>query len=205
MASCDLAPGRRIKDFPVPDFDPTDSSETASIVLAGGCFWCVEAVFQRLNGVENVVSGYMGGKIKDPTYREVSSGLTGHAEVIQIEYDPKLIKYVDLLDVFWVTHNPTTLNQQGADKGTQYRSAIFYHDEDQKLAAALSKSQVATTYWTDPIVTEITEASIFYPAEKYHQNYYNQNGTAPYCRVVIDPKIDKLKAKFINKLKKEYV
>jgi len=180
-------------------------NELKLATFGAGCFWCVEAVFQRLNGVENVVSGYMGGKIKDPTYREVSSGLTGHAEVIQIEYDPKLIKYVDLLDVFWVTHNPTTLNQQGADKGTQYRSAIFYHDEDQKLAAALSKSQVATTYWTDPIVTEITEASIFYPAEKYHQNYYNQNGTAPYCRVVIDPKIDKLKAKFINKLKKEYV
>jgi len=173
--------------------------------FGAGCFWCVEAVFQRLQGVSNVISGYMGGNIKNPTYREISSGLTGHAEVIQMDYDPAIITFEELLEVLWVTHNPTTLNQQGADKGTQYRSAIFYHDEDQRQAAEKSKSEVATHLWTDPIVTEITAAEVFYVGEPYHQNYYNGHKTAPYCSIVINPKLAKLRSKFANKLKEEYV
>ena len=172
--------------------------------FGAGCFWCVEAVFQRLEGVTNVLSGYMGGKIKNPTYREICSGLTGHAEVIQIEYDESIISYDVLLDVLWTTHNPTTLNQQGADRGTQYRSVIFYHDDDQRATAEISKAEVATLAWDDPIVTEISPAEVFYEGEKEHQNYYNDHKIAPYCRIVINPKVAKLKAKFAHKLKKEY-
>jgi len=173
--------------------------------FGAGCFWCLEAVFQRLEGVSNVVSGYMGGKIKNPTYREVCSGLTGHAEVIQLDYDASIISYEELLDVLWTTHNPTTLNQQGADKGTQYRSAVFYHDDEQKEIAELSKLKVAPLVWDDPIVTEITPAEVFYAGEVEHQNYYNGHKSAPYCSIVINPKIAKLKAKFAHKLKQEYV
>lgn len=172
--------------------------------FGAGCFWCVEAVFQRLKGVQRVVSGYTGGSIKNPTYREVCSGLTGHAEVVQITFDPSVISYEELLQVLWISHDPTTLNQQGADRGTQYRSAIYYHDEAQKQAAERSKAQVATTLWSDPIVTEISPAEVFYVAEADHQNYYNDHGIAPYCRIVISPKISKLKAKFAHKLKEEY-
>ena len=173
--------------------------------FGAGCFWCVEAVFQRLEGVESVVSGYTGGNIKNPSYKEICTGLTGHAEVIKITFDPAIISYELLLEVLWTTHDPTTLNRQGNDRGTQYRSAIYYHSEEQRLAGELSKAEVATQLWDDPIVTEITSAPIFYPAEDGHQNYYNQNGIVPYCRIVINPKVAKLKSKFANKLKKEYV
>ncbi len=173
--------------------------------FGAGCFWCVEAVFQRLEGVTNVVSGYMGGKVKNPTYREICSGLTGHAEVIQIEYDESIISYEVLLDVLWATHNPTTLNQQGADRGTQYRSVIFYHDDDQRAIAEISKAEVAPLVWDDPIVTEISPAEVFYEGEEEHQNYFNDHKTDTYCSIVINPKIAKLKAKFAHKLKKDYV
>ncbi|MCB0291976.1 MAG: peptide-methionine (S)-S-oxide reductase MsrA [Calditrichaeota bacterium] len=170
--------------------------------LGGGCFWCVEAVFQRLKGVSAVVSGYAGGRVKNPTYREVCSGLTGHAEVIQIRFDPKVISYQELLEVFWRTHDPTTLNRQGADTGTQYRSVIFYHDETQKTIAKASLKQAdAAGIWPDPIVTEIAPLTQFYPAEDYHQNYYNDNRRQPYCAMVIDPKIQKLQEGFGERLK----
>jgi peptide-methionine (S)-S-oxide reductase len=170
--------------------------------LGNGCFWCTEAIFQRLNGVDKVVSGYSGGKVKNPTYKEVCSGLTGHAEVIQITYDPKKITFDELLEVFWKTHDPTTLNRQGADEGTQYRSAVFYHSEEQKsLATEYRKKLDASGAFNNPIVTEITPFSEFYPAEDYHQNYFNLNGTAPYCSFVIQPKIEKFQKVFKSKLK----
>lgn len=179
--------------------------ELKKAVFGAGCFWCVEAVFQRLVGVSEVESGYIGGHTVNPTYRDICSGLTGHAEVIRFSYDEDLISYEELLEIFWTTHDPTTLNRQGADKGTQYRSAIFYHDEEQKSKAISSKANVATKIWSDPIVTEITEASDFYKAEVYHQNYFNTHRSAPYCSVVINPKVAKLKQKFSHKLKQEYV
>ena len=173
--------------------------------FGAGCFWCVEAVFQRLQGVEKVVSGYTGGSIKNPTYREVCSGLTGHAEVIQISFDPTVISFKELLELLWVSHDPTTLNRQGADRGTQYRSAIYYHNEEQKKEAENSKRNIASALWKDPIVTEVSPAQVFYPAEEGHQDYYNSNSIDPYCRVVINPKITNLKNKFAHKLKPEYV
>ncbi|MBK9257817.1 MAG: peptide-methionine (S)-S-oxide reductase MsrA [Saprospiraceae bacterium] len=172
------------------------------VYLGAGCFWCVEAIFQNLNGVESVKSGYMGGHIKNPAYREVCEGTTGHAEVIEVEYDPNIIHFEQLLDVFWATHDPTTLNRQGADKGTQYRSAIFYTSDFQKDLAEISKKNVATTLWDDPIVTEISPASVFYEAEPYHQNYFNQNSSQSYCSIVIHPKLSKFKTKFVHLLKK---
>ena len=165
-----------------------------------GCFWCTEAVFQRLKGVKKVVSGYSGGEMKNPSYEDVSSGESGHAEVSQIEYDLNEISYEDLLYVFWRIHNPTTMNQQGADVGTQYRSAIFYHDEEQKKLAENSKKQAQKLY-DNKIVTEILPFKKFYPAENYHQDYYNKNKFYPYCQVVIDPKIKKLQKILNNKLK----
>jgi peptide-methionine (S)-S-oxide reductase len=159
--------------------------------LGGGCFWCLEAVFQRLNGVHSVVSGYAAGKTKNPTYREICSGNTGHAEVIQIEFDPAVISYGELLDAFWACHDPTTLNRQGADQGTQYRSIILFHNEEQKAEAVRSR-QNAQKEFSDPIVTEIVPLPEFYPAEDYHQNYYNDNRAAGYCQVVIRPKLQKL-------------
>lgn len=161
--------------------------------FGGGCFWCVEAVFQRIKGVEKWTSGYTGGKTKNPTYQEITTGFTGHAEVVQIEFDPKTITYDQLLDVFWRAHDPTTLNRQGADIGTQYRSAIYYHSEEQKEKALASKKRTdASNLWADPIVTEITKIDTFYPAEKYHQNYFNLNPGQGYCQVVIWPKLKKL-------------
>lgn len=171
--------------------------------FGAGCFWCVEAVFQRLKGVHKVESGYMGGNTPDPTYREICTGMTGHAEVAQITYDPEVISFEELLEVLWTTHDPTTLNRQGNDKGTQYRSAIFYHNEEQKAIAEKSKEEVATKLYDDPIVTEITAASKYYPGEPYHQDYYNRNGYAPYCRFVIAPKVSKLRKTFAHKLKEE--
>ena len=170
--------------------------------FGAGCFWCVEAVFQQLEGVESVVSGYMGGQVKDPTYREVCSGMSGHAEVAQITFQPEMISFEELLEVLWASHDPTTLNRQGADKGTQYRSAIFYHTEQQRQIAERSKAEVATQIWEDPIVTEISEASIFYPAEKYHQNFFTNNPTQRYCRAVIVPKMAKFRKVFADDLKK---
>jgi peptide-methionine (S)-S-oxide reductase len=167
----------------------TNATELAT--YGGGCFWCVEAIFQRLDGVKSVTSGYAGGRKENPTYKEVCGGDTGHAEVIQIEYDPKKITYAQLLDVFWQAHDPTTLNRQGADRGTQYRSIILYHDEKQKQAAETSKKAAASQF-RDPIVTEIAPLTKFYKAEGYHQNYYNDNSNAPYCQFVIRPKLDKL-------------
>lgn len=163
--------------------------ETAT--LAGGCFWCLEAVYKRISGVESVTSGYAGGQVANPSYREVCTGQTGHAEVVQIEYDPGVISFEQILDLFWEAHDPTTLNRQGADVGTQYRSAIFYHNEEQKEAARRSKER-AQQRFKDPIVTEITELDTFYPAEEYHQDYFDLNPNAGYCRVVIAPKLKKL-------------
>lgn len=171
--------------------------------FGAGCFWCVEAVFQDFKGVEKVISGYSGGQVKNPSYKEICSGTTGHAEVAQIHFDPKIINYTELLEIFWSSHNPTTLNQQGADKGTQYRSAIYYHNEKQKELAQTSMKNVATKIWEEAIVTEITEFDVFYEAENYHQNYFDQNGNAPYCQLVIAPKVYKVKEKFKSKLKEK--
>lgn len=170
----------------------TETTNPLAIATFGaGCFWCVEAVFEKLDGVHAVESGYMGGQVDDPTYREVCSGTTGHAEVTQIHYDPAVIKFETLLDWLWRSHDPTTLNRQGADSGTQYRSAIFYHDETQRAAAEASKT-AAQQYFDAPIVTEISVAETFYPAEDYHQDYYRLNAAAPYCQMVIRPKLQKL-------------
>jgi len=178
----------------------TQRRETAT--LAAGCFWCVEAVFGRLKGVERVVSGYTGGTVPHPTYQEVCSGTTGHAEAVQIVFDPETISFAELLDVFWHIHDPTTINRQGADIGTQYRSAIFYHDERQRKIAEESKRKAdASGLRHAPIVTEIVPFLNFYPAEDYHQDYYRLNPSQPYCRLVIDPKIEKLMKNFSGKLK----
>lgn len=172
--------------------------------LGAGCFWCVEAIYQRLEGVEKVESGYSGGHVNNPSYEDVCTGRTGHAEVIHVTFDPKKLPYKELLEVFFKTHDPTTLNRQGADAGTQYRSAIFYHTEEQKkIAEAVKKETDAAKIWDDPIVTEITPFSAFYKAEEYHQNYYNENSYKPYCMMVINPKLSKFKKEFRNKLKKE--
>lgn len=160
--------------------------------FGGGCFWCIEAAFKLLDGVKKVTSGYAGGSTENPTYKAVCAGITGHAEVIQVEFDPKTVSYEELLDLFWRAHDPTTLNRQGNDVGTQYRSAIFYHNEAQKLAAEKSKKEAAANF-KDPIVTEITPLTKFYPGEDYHQDYYKLNPNQGYCRMVIKPKIDKLK------------
>mgnify|MGYP003615853948 CR=1 FL=1 len=170
--------------------------------LGGGCFWCVEAVFQRLKGVERVQSGYSGGTTPNPTYNDVTSGETGHAEVVQVHFNPQVISYGKLLEVFFKTHNPTTLNRQGADVGTQYRSVIFYHSEEQRLTATeivamLEKEAI----WDDPIVTEIVPFHSFYPAAPYHPNYFARNRNQPYCQFVIVPKIEKLEKLFKAYLK----
>lgn len=176
--------------------------KTDTATFASGCFWCVEAIFQELKGVLSVSSGYTGGKIKNPTYREVCSGLTGHAEACQIVYDPAVISYDELLEAFWASHDPTTLNRQGADQGTQYRSAIFYHNEQQKNLAEAYKAKLnSEKAFDNPIVTEISPASTFYKAEDYHQNYFTENGDAPYCTYVIAPKLEKFRKVFKDKLK----
>jgi peptide-methionine (S)-S-oxide reductase len=171
-----------------------NTNKTEVATLGGGCFWCVEAVYERLPGVISVTSGFAGGHTENPTYREVCTGTTGHAEVTQIVFDPQKISFAQLLDVFWQAHDPTTLNRQGADEGTQYRSIILYHDEKQKLVAEKSKL-AAQANFKDPIVTEIVPFKKFYPAEDYHQGYYDANSNAPYCRMVIAPKLKKLEHK----------
>ncbi|HMQ07089.1 MAG TPA: peptide-methionine (S)-S-oxide reductase MsrA [Saprospiraceae bacterium] len=168
----------------------------AKATFGGGCFWCTEAVFQRVEGVIQVRPGYMGGSTTNPTYREICTGNTGHAEVIEIIFNPRKISYEQLLEIFWYAHDPTTLNRQGNDIGTQYRSVIFYHDESQKLLAEDSIIQIASKIWNAPIVTELSKATTFYEAETYHHNYYNSNSYAPYCRIVIHPKLDKVNKKF---------
>jgi peptide-methionine (S)-S-oxide reductase len=171
--------------------------------FGSGCFWCTEAVFLDVKGVEKVESGYSGGKIKNPSYREVCTGLTGHAEVTQITYNPKLVSYEDLLEIFWNTHDPTTLNKQGADEGTQYRSVVFYHNENQKKIAEQYKKQLENSkVFKAPIVTEISPLTTFYKAEDYHQNYYELNPTQGYCQYVIRPKVEKFRKQFAAKLKK---
>lgn len=170
--------------------------------LGGGCFWCLEAIYQDVEGVHQIVSGYAGGQVKNPSYQAVSAGTTGHAEVVQISYDPDLISYENILFIFWRIHDPTTLNRQGADVGTQYRSIILTHDETQKKIAEKSlKETDASDLWSDPIVTEVAPLSDFYRAEDYHQNYYNNNANQPYCRFVIDPKVRKFRKAFTGRLK----
>jgi len=185
---------------------PTNGDGEAKLETAtfgNGCFWCTEAVFEELHGVSRVVSGYSGGKIPNPTYRQVSTKLTGHAEVIQLKYDPQLISYAKLLEVFWRTHDPTTPNQQGYDIGPQYRSAVFYHNDEQRELAEKFKRKLNKVHaFGDPIVTEITKFTNFYPAEKYHQNYYAQNARAGYCQRIIRPKMSKFRKVFKDELKK---
>jgi len=179
-------------------------SKTALATLAGGCFWCTEAVFQRLKGVLKVTSGYTGGRRPNPNYDQVATGVSGHAEAIQIEFDPAVISFETLLEVFWATHNPTTLNRQGNDVGAEYRSAIFYHSPEQKTLAEKSKAKLQAALTTDRVVTEIEPFTAFYPAESYHQDFFNKNQGAPYCEYVISPKIHKLLERFGEKVKKEY-
>lgn len=175
--------------------------ETATI--AGGCFWCLEAVYDMLKGVDSVVSGYAGGKVENPSYRDVCNGTTGHAEVVQITYDPAVISFRDLLDVFFTIHDPTTLNRQGADVGTQYRSSVFYHTPEQKAIAEQTIRDVNTAKtWNAPIVTEVVPLDKFYAAEDYHQEYFANNPNQPYCRVVVAPKVSKARQYFVDRLKK---
>lgn len=178
-----------------PAPSPSGEKSTAhpdTAVFAGGCFWCIEAVFERIDGVLSVESGYAGGHVASPSYEEVCRGTTGHAEVARISFDPDVVRYEELLDVFWQAHDPTTLNRQGGDVGTQYRSAIFCTSEQQLLAAKDSRDGAQSSF-SDPIVTEIGRLDTFYPADAYHQDYYRRNRNAPYCQVVISPKLKKLK------------
>lgn len=170
--------------------------------FGGGCFWCVEAIVQRLKGVEKVVSGYTAGETENPTYKVICTGKSGHAEVVQVTFDPDVISYKDLITIFMTSHDPTTLNRQGADRGTQYRSIILYHNDEQKDIGNSVLKELENTF-PDPIVTELVPLDIFYPAEMYHQDYYNRNSYAGYCRVVIDPKVKKLRDKYADKLKLE--
>jgi peptide-methionine (S)-S-oxide reductase len=174
--------------------------ETAT--LAGGCFWCIEAVFVELNGVSKVVSGYSGGKTRNPSYREVCSGVSGHAEVAQVTFDPEVLSFADLLRVFFTIHDPTTLNRQGNDVGSQYRSAVFTHSDEQKeIAEAVIAEIEAAGVWSNPIVTEVTPIPDFYAAEDYHQDYYQNNSGQMYCRVVIEPKVLKFRKEYADRLK----
>ena len=174
--------------------------------LAGGCFWCLEAVYDEIKGVHSVESGYAGGHVDNPTYREVCNGTTGHAEIVQVHFDPNVVAYRNLLNVFFAIHDPTTLNRQGADGGTQYRSAIFYHDDEQKkVAEELIKDLNAQKIWDRPIVTEVTKLDKFYMAEDYHQEYFASNPYQPYCMAVVAPKVSKFRKHFLEMLKKQPV
>jgi peptide-methionine (S)-S-oxide reductase len=179
-------------------------SETERATLGGGCFWCLEAVYEMVNGVRAVKSGYAGGQTPNPTYQQVCTGETGHAEVVQVDFDPQVVAYDELLEIFFGIHDPTTLNRQGADVGTQYRSVIFTHSEEQdRVARDVLASVAADGPWDDPIVTEITPLETFYPAETYHDTYFRRNGEQPYCSVVIAPKVAKFRARFLHKLAPE--
>ncbi len=182
----------------------SSSTHLDTATFGAGCFWCVEAVFMELEGVVSVTSGYAGGTVNNPTYTEVCTGLTGHAEVCRIVYDPKVIPFMDLLQAFWLSHDPTTLNRQGNDTGTQYRSVIFYHNAQQKEAAEHTKRELDASHaFPNPVVTEISALTEFYPAEDYHQNYYTQNGNEPYCSMVIKPKVEKFRKVFKDKLRQK--
>jgi len=171
--------------------------------LAGGCFWCLEAVYHNMLGVETVQSGYMGGKVPNPSYEDVCTGRTDHAEVVQITFDPKSVSYAEILEVFFVIHDPTTLNRQGNDSGTQYRSAIFHHTPEQRAAAEKAITDLTSLkVFRSPIVTQVTPASAFYPAEDYHRDYYERNPSQPYCMFVVEPKVQKFRKQFLAKLKK---
>jgi peptide-methionine (S)-S-oxide reductase len=184
--------------------DKTES-ELETATLANGCFWCSEAIFKRLKGVKSVLPGYSGGVVENPSYDQVCTGKTGHAESIEIQFDPKIISFEKILDIFWHTHDPTTINRQGNDVGTQYRSAIFYHDEKQKEIAEKSRRELERLgVYKNPIVTEITPFKKFYVAEDYHKNYYDNHQDAPYCNFVIDPKISKLLQQHEDDVREEY-
>ncbi len=184
--------------------DQADEDFVETVTLGAGCFWCVEAIFQQLEGVESVASGYSGGAVENPTYKDVCAGTTGHAEVCQVSFRPDVLPFEQLLEVFWKTHDPTTLNQQGADVGTQYRSAVFYHNEKQKaLAEEYKKKLDESGAFSGPIVTEITPYTNFFKAEDYHQNYFRDNPNQSYCRAVIAPKVQKFEKVFGSKLAKE--
>lgn len=179
------------------------SNEKEITTLAGGCFWCLEAVYDELKGVEDVVSGYAGGHMPRPSYERVCTGETGHAEVVQITFDPRVVSFGEILKVFFTIHDPTTLNRQGADAGTQYRSAIFYHTPEQKTVAEQTIAEItAAKIWDKPIVTEVTPFKEFYPAEDYHQEYFKRNPYQGYCQMVVAPKVAKFRQKFVEKLKK---
>ena len=182
---------------------PSSTSNRELATLAGGCFWCLEAVFDDLQGVESVVSGYAGGRVLNPTYKQVCSGNTGHAEVVQVAFDPAIVSFRELLQVFFTIHDPTTLNRQGADVGTQYRSAIFYHTPQQKATAEQVIGEInAAGIWGAPIGTQVAPFDVFYPAEDYHQEYYLRNAYQPYCQVVIAPKVTKFRKQYVGRLKK---
>ncbi len=190
--------------MPAPAVDKKLPAGTEIATLGGGCFWCTEAIYQKLKGVQFVVSGYSGGTVKNPTYEQVCSGTTGHAEVIQIAFDPKIVSFKEVLEVFFKTHDPTTLNRQGHDVGTQYRSAIFTHSPEQKkVASAVIEALTKSGAYDNKIVTEVTDFSIFYPAEDYHQNYFKLHGSQPYCAAVIKPKVDKFLKVFHDKVKSD--
>jgi len=182
----------------------SDTNHLETATLGGGCFWCVEAVYQNMEGVHRVVSGYAGDTEEKANYKLVSAGATNHAEVVQVTFDPEVISYKEILDIFWQAHDPTTLNRQGNDVGPQYRSVIFYHNDEQKRIAEQSKAEVAPQIWDDPVVTEIAPLDGFYEAEAYHQNYYKNVGSRnPYCTYIITPKVKKIKKLFGDKLKAE--
>lgn len=179
-----------------------DSEGLEIATLGGGCFWCLEAVFDEVEGVEDVISGYSGGEVPDPTYEQVCSGTTGHAEVVQLTFAPEAIPFRDVLKLYFSIHDPTTLNRQGADVGTQYRSVVFYHDESQKQAAEEIIAELnLSAIWADQIVTEVTKFEEFFPAEEYHRNYYQRNSRQPYCQIVISPKLAKFRKQYASKLK----
>lgn len=182
----------------------TDAINRETATLAGGCFWCLEAVYDQIRGVEHVTSGYSGGFVVNPTYRQVCDGQTGHAEVVQVEFDPAVITFREILEIFFALHDPTTLNRQGGDVGPQYRSAIFYHTPEQKATAQAVIAELnAAQIFDKPIITEVTGVTRFYPAEDYHQEYYSNNPNQPYCQVVVSPKVAKLRKNFAGKLKRE--
>jgi len=182
--------------------DSANGSAREVATLGGGCFWCLEAVYQELRGVEKVESGYSGGDVPKPTYREVCSETTGHAEVVQVTFDPEVVSYKDILEVYFTIHDPTTLNRQGADVGTQYRSVIYYHDDEQRrIAEAVISDLESEGIWSNPIVTEVTPFDEFYVAEDYHQNYFRNNGFQPYCQVIIAPKVAKFRKQHLDRLK----
>jgi len=182
--------------------DSANGSAREVATLGGGCFWCLEAVYQELRGVEKVESGYSGGDVPNPTYREVCSETTGHAEVVQVTFDPEVVSYKDILEVYFTIHDPTTLNRQGADVGTQYRSVIYYHDDEQRrIAEAVISDLESEGIWSNPIVTEVTPFDEFYVAEDYHQNYFRNNGFQPYCQVIIAPKVAKFRKQHLDRLK----